>query len=814
MKDAQTICWSALRDHIQVRIMMVQHIFRLGLLVSFTTGGLAALDGSRFLWYNAPATDWETGALPIGNGRLGATTYGGGNEVITVNEDTIWSGPLQDRTPPNGLGALQTVRDLLVGGSITEGGDLVLSDMHSDSTTEREFSYFGNIDLEFGHDYPEDYVRWLDTRQGNSGVSYIYDGVNFTREYIASYPAGVLAARFTAGQEGALNLGASISRQDNILTNEASTDGVNSITMSGSSGQPSEEGPILYTGQARFVADGDISASEGSLTISGATTVDVFIDVETNYRFPTQEEWEAEIDKKLTAAVEQGFDTIKEEALADAGGLLGRASIDLGNSSDGLADLPTNERVDNARGGLGDVQLATLAWNYGRHLLTAASRNTDADIDMPANLQGVWNNQTSAAWGGKFTININTEMNYWLATSTNLVEVEEPLFDLLKVAQPRGQELAQSLYGCDGTVFHHNLDVWGDPAPTDRYAASSMWPMGAAWLVQHMIDHYRFNGDKDFLENTAYPFLVDVAAFYHCYAFEWEGYLVAGPSVSPENTFVVPDDMSVAGDGQAMDIAIEMDNQLLRDVMSAVIEAATELGVNDTDEAVAAAKDFLPRIREPQIGSRGQMLEWRSEYGETEPGHRHLSNLYGLHPGAQFSPLVNEEYSEASRVLLDERVAGGSGSTGWSRTWMINQFARLHDGDEAWGHVEAWFATFPTGNLFNTDSGSTFQIDGNFGFTSGVTEMLLQSHAGVVHILPALPAEAVPTGNAKGLLARGGFEVDVEWEAGEFTSAVVTSTRGGQLSLRVRDGSDFSVDGELYEGPIQTTQGEQYTLTL
>jgi hypothetical protein len=470
--------------------------------------------------------------------------------------------------------------------------------------------------------------------------------------------------------------------------------------------------------------------------------------------------------------------------------------------------------VDNARADSSDIQLSTLVWNYGRHLLVASSRNSDADIDMPANLQGVWNNAPTAMWGGKFTININTEMNYWLAGSTNMIEIQEPLYDLFKVAEPRGQDMAENLYGCDGTVFHHNLDVWGDPAPVDGVASSTMWPMGAAWLVQHMIDHYRFTGDKDFLENVAYPALVDVASFYHCYAFDWEGSRVTGPSISPENTFIVPDDMSVAGEGQPMDIAIEMDNQLMRDVMNAVIEAGEALGVNDTDEAVSAARDFLPLIRQPQIGSRGQILEWREEYGETEPGHRHLSPLYGLHPSNQFSPLVNQTLSDASRVLLEERLAGGSGSTGWSRTWMINQFARLHDGAAAWSHVEAWFATYAMSNLWNSDSGSTFQIDGNFGFASGVTEMFLQSHAGVVHILPALPSDASPSGSFKGLLARGGFEVDAEWEGGAFTTATVTSTIGGTLNLRVQDGIEFSVDGEVYGDAIETTKGEQYVLTL
>jgi len=456
-----------------------------------------------------------------------------------------------------------------------------------------------------------------------------------------------------------------------------------------------------------------------------------------------------------------------------------------------------------------DIQLSTLVWNLGRHMLVAASRNTEADVDFPANLQGVWNNETTAAWGGKYTININTEMNYWLSMSTNLVEIQEPLFDLLHVAQPRGQEMAKKLYGCEGTMFHHNLDLWGDPAPTDNYTASSIWPMGAAWLVQHMMEQYRFTGDKAFLEETAYPFLVEVAKFYHCTTFEFNGALVVGPSLSPEASFYVPSNMSVAGEVVAMDLDVEMDNQLLRDVFESLIEAADVLGIDDED--VEKAKDFLPNIRAPRFGSIGQILEWRYEYEEVEPGHRHLSHLYGLHPSHQFSPIVNNTLAEAAKVSLDRRIREGSGDTGWSRTWTINQYARLLDGATAWESVEEWFAGYATEGLWNTDNGSGFQIDGNYGFTSGLTEMLLQSHAGVVHLLPALPSDASPNGTVKGLLARGGFVVDIEWNNGKFKSANIESKIGGPLKLLVSSGASYSIQGKELRGQsdeIETGVGE------
>ncbi|KAK1241735.1 hypothetical protein MKX07_007558 [Trichoderma sp. CBMAI-0711] len=783
-----------------------------GLLASSASG---ALDGSRYLWYTSPATDWETGVLPIGNSRLGGAIFGGGNEVITINEDTLWDGPLQNRIPANGLAALPKVRQMLLANNLTDAGNLVLSQMMPAVGGERQFSYFGNLNLNFGHGSGiSNYIRSLDTRQGNSSVSYTFNGVTYTREYVASAPVGVIAARFTASKAGALSVSATFSRISNILSNVASTSGgVNSVTLQGTSGQA--QNPILFTGKARFVPQGgSVSASGGTLTITGATTIDVFIDVETNYRYPTASALAAEVDNKINTAVSQGFQKVHDDAIADSSTLLGRANINLGTSPNGIANQPTDQRVKSARSAFNDPQLIVLAWNYGRHLLVASSRDTSAAIDMPPNLQGVWNNATSAPWGGKFTININTEMNLWPAGQTNLIETQLPLFDLLKVAQPRGQEMAQKLYGCNGTVFHHNLDVWGDPAPTDNYPSSSMWPMGATWLVQHMMEQYRFTGDLDFLRNTAYPYLLDISKFLQCYTFTWQGNRVTGPSLSPENTYAVPQGANVAGQQEPMDMAPEMDNQLMRDVMSAIVEAAAALGISSSDANVKAASDFLPLIRTPRIGSYGRILEWRAEYPETDPGHRHLSPLYGLHPSSQFSPLVNSTLSAAAKALLDHRVASGSGSTGWSRTWLMNQYARLFSGADVWKHIVAWFATYPTPNLWNTNGGSTFQIDGNFGFTSGVTEMLLQSQTGTVHLLPALPGSNLPTGNVRGLLARGGFQVDIDWQGGSFKSATVTSTRGGQLKLRVANGQSFNVNGARYNGPISTTAGTKYSITV
>lgn len=542
----------------------------------------------------------------------------------------------------------------------------------------------------------------------------------------------------------------------------------------------------------------------------------MFFDAETNYRFAEQTEWEAEMTRKVDQAYTKGYEQVKADAILDSSSLLDRVTLDLGTSPDGLADLPTDQRIAKARSSSEDIQLTTLVFNYGRHLLVSSSRTTNKGTSLPANLQGIWNNSTSAPWGGKYTININIQMNYWPAGPTNLIETQEPLFDLMSTANARGKSYAERMYGCPGTVFHHNLDLWGDPAPTDNYTQATLWPVGAAWLSWHMMDHYRFTGDEAFLREVAYPFLADVAAFFECYCMEYEGYNATGPSVSPENSFYVPDDWTVPGAKEPVDIGPAMDGQLIGEAVESLLEAAAILDISDDDPDVAAARQFLPTILPQKIGSLGQILEWRREYEEAAVGQKHLSPLVGLMPGRQFSPLRNATLGDAAEVLLNRRVSAGSGSTGWSRTWLINSFARVFDGDSAWDQLTKWFEKFPTPfNLYNTDAGSpkyVFQIDGNFGFVSGVTEMLLQSHADVVHLLPALPS-AVPTGSVKGLVARGNFVVDIAWEGGALTSANITSRAGAELAIRYMNGSQIAVDGETYVGPLATTAGTTYVVT-
>ncbi len=506
----------------------------------------------------------------------------------------------------------------------------------------------------------------------------------------------------------------------------------------------------------------------------------------------------------------KGYAQVKQTAVADHASLMGRVNLNLGTSSDG--NQPTDTRLSNYKSNPdADVQLPTLMFNFGRHLLVASSRDTGVR-SLPANLQGIWNDAYSPAWGSKYTININIEMNYWPANPTNLADTHKALFDLLWTIKPRAEAMASDMYGCGGAVSHHNVDLWGDSAPTDYGTPYTIWPMGLAWLSLHTIEHYRFTGNDTFLRNDAWPILQDVANFYFCYLFDWNGYYTTGPSLSPENAFIINGGFTDNGTSAGIDLSPQMDNNILWEVFRAVIETCTVLSLSDA--ACTNAQSYITKLRPADIGSYGQILEWRQEYGETEPGMRHFSPLFALHPGTQFSPLVNQTLANAAGTLLAHRMSHGSGDTGWSRTWAIALYARLFDGSSAWDSVVKFIQAFPLTNLFSSNNGPPMQIDGNFGLVSGIAEMLLQSHANnIVHLLPALPS-SVPAGSVTGLVARGGFVVDISWSNSRLTAATITSNLGKQLTLRVQNDVAFNINGATYVGPISTTKSFKYTIEL
>lgn len=546
-----------------------------------------------------------------------------------------------------------------------------------------------------------------------------------------------------------------------------------------------------------------------SLRIENADEVWIFFNAETSWRHPEEGQLLSALEPKLDDAMEKGWNEVYNEGLEDYQALYDRVSLDLGNSGPG-GHVSTKQRVTNWRHGqnfTNDVELMTLLFNYGRYLLIGSSR----EGTLPANLQGIWNEDFEPSWDSKFTMNINLEMNYWPSETTNLEETIPPLVEFLKNLQTRGQRVARDMYNMTGFVCHHNSDIWGDCATQSNFTFYSPWPMGAAWVSLHLVERHRFGGDEDFAADVTLPILKDVMAFFYDFLILEDGYYVTPYGMSPENSYYIPEGegLSVAGLDTGFDRGPTMDRAILHELFNGFIELSE--AVSSTD-GVEKAKEYLSKIRGPQIGSLGQIMEWSGDYEEKDLGHRHLSHLFGLQPGTTIHPLVNETVSDAALVSLDRRMENGSGGTGWSAAWTISLYARLLEREKTWYYAARLLEKSIYNNLF--DANGVFQIDGNSGYTSGIAEALMQSHLGIVHIGPALPEKHVPVGSVTGLVARGGFIVGFEWAGHTVTKATVKSTRGGILNLRVQNGLSFEVDGVEYTEPIDTVPGEVYTITV
>ena len=722
--------------------------------------------GDLALWYDEPAgTDWLR-ALPVGNGRLGAMVFGNtATERLQLNEDTVWAGGPHDYSNPGGANALQQIRQLVFANQWGQAQNLINQTMLGRPAGQLAYQPVGDLNLTFpGIAGTSGYERWLDLTTAATGVSYLANGVRYQREVIATAPDQVIAVRLSAGTAGRISFSATFSTPQRA--SKSSPDS-RTIALDGRSGdQRGIAGSVRFLALARAVVQGgSTSSSGGTLQVSGADAVTLLISIGTSYvdYRTVNGDYQGAAWGRLNSATGVSYDSLRSRHVADYRALFDRTVIDLGRTA--AADQPTDTRI--AQHGSGnDPQFSALLFQYGRYLLISSSRPGT----QPANLQGIWNDSMTPAWESKYTLNANLPMNYWPADTTNLSECFEPVFDMIDDLTVTGARTADVQYGAGGWVAHHNTDGWRGSSVVDD-ARWGMWPTGGAWLATMIWDHYRFTGDRAFLEAN-YPAMKGAAQFFLETLVEEPnlGWLVTNPSNSPE--LLHHSDATVCA-------GPTMDNQILRDLFNGCASASEVLGIDaDFRGQVRAARDRLAPMR---IGSRGNIMEYLHDWIETDPQHRHISHLYGLHPSNQITRRGTPQLFTAARRTLELR---GDAGTGWSLAWKINYWARMEEGTRAHDLIRQLVTPDRLApNMF--DLHPPFQIDGNFGATSGIAEMLLQSHSGELHLLPALPP-AWPTGSVSGLRGRGGFTVGATWSGGSIDDLTVRPDRDGSVRIRSR----------------------------
>lgn len=750
------------------------------------------------LWYKQPARNWNE-ALPIGNGRLGAMVFGRVNEeLIQLNEETLWSGgPVNTNPNPQAQQYLTHIREALFKEDY-ENAEKLAARMQGLFTE----SYEPLGDLIIKHSFtgePQDYYRDLNISKATSTTRFNINGVHYTREMFISAPDQVMVIRMTSSEKGALNFTASTQsplyyKNEKISESELAMKG-RAPSHTDPSYMQTMEIPVVYNDptncrgmrfELRVKAinrDGTTFTDENGLHVKDASDVILFLSAATSYNgFDKCPDKDGKDESKiatqyLSSAIVKDVETMRTNHINDYQHYFNRVSLTLNNAND--PGLPMDERLMRYTEGAKDYGLESLYFQFGRYLLISSSRPGG----IPANLQGIWNNHVRPPWSSNFTTNINAEMNYWMVETCNLSELHTPLLDLIGNLAITGAETTKNYYNASGWTVHHNTDIWATTNPVSGSPMWANWQMGGGWLSQHLWEHYMFTGDKEYLRATAYPLMKNAALF----CLDWlvedkNGKLVTAPSTSPENVFIA--DNGYKGN---VSIATTMDMSIIWDLFTNLIQASEHL--NTDDEFRNLLKEKRGKLFPLQIGKKGNLQEWYKDWEDAEPQHRHISHLYGLFPGRQISPLTTPDYANAARKTLELR---GDGGTGWSKGWKINVWARLLDGNHAHKLIREQLTLTGVEGTNYTNGGGTypnlldahppFQIDGNFGGTSGMTEMLLQSHDGVIHILPALPDEW-SKGEVKGLKARGGFTFDIAWDKGKLTNVKIYSALGGSCRI-------------------------------